>query len=87
MINPVIISLGSHQYKVTTNSLVKVNRLAEKIGSLIDVEVIYPHNQLIKAEVINHLRDHKISIIKFKRRKHYLKRMGFRQSLTTIKII
>lgn len=41
---------------------------------------------LVKADVIKHGRADKIRIIKFKRRKHHLKRMGHRQNYTELKI-
>jgi large subunit ribosomal protein L21 len=36
--------------------------------------------------VVDHGRHEKVRIIKFKRRKHHLKRMGHRQYFTTIEI-
>ena len=38
------------------------------------------------AEINSHGRGDKIRIIKFKRRKHHMKRMGHRQWYTEIKI-
>ena len=40
----------------------------------------------ISAEILEHGRHEKINIIKFKRRKHSLKRQGHRQFFTKIKI-
>ena len=42
--------------------------------------------QRVSAEVISHGRHKKVSIIKFKRRKHHMKRMGHRQWFTEVKI-
>ena len=40
----------------------------------------------VKAEVIRHGRGDKVTIVKFKRRKHHMKRQGHRQWFTEIKI-
>jgi large subunit ribosomal protein L21 len=41
---------------------------------------------VVKAEIVEHGRHKKIQIIKFRRRKHHMKRMGHRQNYTEIKI-
>ena len=41
----------------------------------------------VDAKVIEQFRDKKIEIVKFKRRKHYKRRAGHRQSLTRIEIM
>lgn len=77
-----------------------VNGQPAEIGSIIDFsEVLFiadgetffhgtPHvaKAVVKAEVIDHGRHKKIQIIKFRRRKHHMKRMGHRQNFTQIKI-
>ncbi|MDR9423751.1 MAG: 50S ribosomal protein L21, partial [Marinobacter sp.] len=40
----------------------------------------------VTAEVVNHGRHDKIQIIKFRRRKHSMKRQGHRQWFTEVKI-
>lgn len=40
----------------------------------------------VKGEVLEQARDKKILILKFKRRKHHMKRQGHRQSYTAVKI-
>ena len=47
----------------------------------------YLANQTVRAVVIRHARDDKIKIIKFKRRKHSLKRQGHRQWFTEVLIL
>lgn len=41
----------------------------------------------VKAEVVNHGRADKVKIIKFRRRKHHMKRQGHRQWYTEVKIV
>lgn len=43
-------------------------------------------NVKVKATVVAHGRDKKVNIIKFKRRKHHMKRAGHRQDKTQILI-
>jgi len=40
----------------------------------------------VTAEVVSHGRDDKVTIIKFRRRKHHMKRQGHRQWYTEVKI-
>jgi large subunit ribosomal protein L21 len=40
----------------------------------------------VSAEVVQHGRGDKVTIVKFKRRKHHMKRQGHRQWFTEIKI-
>ncbi len=47
----------------------------------------YLANQTVRAVVIRHARSDKIRIIKFKRRKHSLKRQGHRQWFTEVLIL
>ena len=41
----------------------------------------------VKAEVVSHGRADKVKIIKFRRRKHHMKRQGHRQWYTEVKIV
>ena len=40
----------------------------------------------VSAEVVSHGRGDKVTIIKFRRRKHHMKRQGHRQWFTEVKI-
>lgn len=56
-------------------------------GDTVKVGTPKVEGSTVEAEVISQYRDDKIRIIKFKRRKHHMKRMGHRQYLTKVKII
>ena len=45
------------------------------------------NNISVKLKVVKHFKDKKIDVIKFKRRKNYIKRMGHRQNYTIVKVI
>ncbi|MFP3355099.1 50S ribosomal protein L21, partial [Pseudoalteromonas sp. SIMBA_153] len=40
----------------------------------------------VSAEIVSHGRGDKVTIIKFRRRKHHMKRQGHRQWFTEVKI-
>ncbi|WP_264435310.1 50S ribosomal protein L21 [Coxiella endosymbiont of Dermacentor marginatus] len=96
-----IVKTGGKQYRVTKGKILKIEKLAQKIGASVefnDILLIGEDNDLyigspqvtgakVIAEIVDHGRAAKIDIIKFKRRKHYMKRMGHRQDFTTVKII
>lgn len=58
------------------------------VGSGEDVKIGAPHvsGAKVSAEVISHGRHEKVRIIKFRRRKHHMKRQGHRQWYTEVKI-
>lgn len=95
-----VIKTGGKQYCVKEGDVLKLERLPEEIGKEItfsDVLMIADGDQftcgsplvkdaLVKAEVLDHARHKKVNIIKFRRRKHYMRRMGHRQHFTQVKI-
>lgn len=95
-----IIKTGGKQYRVCEGQLLKVERLTAEEGQSVDFkEVLMVANgddikigspllekAKVTAEVVSHGRDKKIKILKFKRRKHHMKRMGHRQDFTQVKI-
>lgn len=95
-----IIKTGGKQYRVAEGQTLKVEKLALEPGNSVDfnevlmvsngdqIEIGSPcvANAAVSAEVVEHGRDKKINILKFKRRKHHMKRAGHRQDFTRIKI-
>lgn len=95
-----VIKSGGKQYCVKEGDTLKLERLDTEVGhevSFSEVLMIADgethtwgapliENALVKAEVIAQDRDKKINIIKFRRRKHHMKRMGHRQYYTQVKI-
>ena len=96
-----IIRTGGKQYRVTEGQTLKIEELAQDIGASVkfsDILLVLEDNELyigspqvksaeVTAEIVNHSRAAKINIIKFKRRKHQMKRIGHRQDFTTVKVI
>jgi large subunit ribosomal protein L21 len=95
-----VIRTGGKQYKVSENDTLQVEKLAGDAGSdieLNDVLMVVDGEQVtvgtptvpgasVQAEIIAQGRGPKVRIIKFRRRKHYRKTQGHRQSITTLKI-
>jgi large subunit ribosomal protein L21 len=95
-----VIKTGGKQYKVTAGDKLKVEKLAGEVGSkvvldkilmLADGDAITIGSPLVagakvNASVVSHGRGDKVMIFKFRRRKHYRKTQGHRQSYTEILI-
>ena len=95
-----IIATGGKQYRVQKGDQIKVEKLAvdsgKKVifdqvllvadGDKVDIGTPYLKGRKVTGEVQEQARAKKIEIIKFKRRKHHMKRMGHRQHYTQVKI-
>ena len=95
-----VIKSGGKQYKVTKGDTIQVEKLAVKEGATIkikevllvaDGEAVTVGTPLVKgatvsAKVKSQGRGPKIKILKFKRRKQYLKQNGHRQAFTELAI-
>ncbi len=95
-----VIKTGGKQYKVQKGDILKLETLPGEVGAEISfTEVLMladegkttcgsplVKNAIVKAEILDHGRHKKIKIIKFRRRKHHMKRMGHRQNFTQVKI-
>ena len=95
-----VIVSGGKQYRVEEGQTLKVEKLAVEAGSSVDfdrvllvsngddVKVGAPvvEGAKVSAEVVSHGRGDKVKIIKFRRRKHHMKRQGHRQWFTEVKI-
>ncbi|MFG0807736.1 50S ribosomal protein L21 [Pseudomonas fluvialis] len=95
-----VIVTGGKQYKVAEGEFLKVEKLEVATGESLtfdrvllvangdDVKIGVPvvDGAKVTAEVVSQGRHDKIRIIKFRRRKHHMKRQGHRQWFTEIKI-
>lgn len=90
-----VISTSGSQFKVKDGTVISVDRLKNDIGDRIifDKILFYFKNGLqtesapiICGEILSHYRDKKVRIIKFRRRKHSLKRQGFRADMSKVRI-
>jgi large subunit ribosomal protein L21 len=91
---------GGKQHRVTEGDVLKLELIDAEPGQELvfdkvlmvadgdDVNVGAPYVEggQVKAEVLRNERDKKIRVIKFKRRKDYMRRQGHRQWFTEVKI-
>ena len=95
-----VIQTGGKQYRVSEGDTVRVEKLAADEGAAVDIEKVlmvangedikvgtpYVDGGKVTAKVVSHGRGKKVNIIKFKRRKHHMKRQGHRQWYTELEI-
>jgi large subunit ribosomal protein L21 len=95
-----VIKTGGKQYRVSEGDTLRVETLNANegdsfdfdqvlmVGEGADVKVGAPllEGSRVTATVKAHGRAKKVEIIKFRRRKHHMKRMGHRQNYTEVEI-
>jgi len=95
-----VIRTGGKQYKVAVGDKVKVEQLTAEVGQEVvldqvlaigagaDVKVGTPmvSGATVKATVVSHGLHPKVRIFKMRRRKHYQRHAGHRQSYTELQI-
>ena len=95
-----VIQTGGKQYRVSEGDILRVEKIDSEAGASIDLDKVlmvadgenikigtpYVDGGKVTAEVQEHGRGKKVKILKFRRRKHHLKRQGHRQSYTELKI-
>ena len=95
-----VIETGGQQYRVKQGDVLRIEKIAADEGSTVEFDKIlmvnneqdtvigkpYVEGAKVSATVKAQARGKKISIIKFRRRKHHMKRQGHRQSYTWVVI-
>jgi large subunit ribosomal protein L21 len=95
-----VIKTGGKQYKVAAGEKIKVEQIAADVGQDIvidqvlavgngaDLKVGTPlvSGASVKATVVAHGKHDKVRIFKMRRRKHYKKSQGHRQTYTELQI-
>ena len=95
-----VIASGGKQYRVEQGQVLSLEKLPQEIGDSINFDQVLMvadgenllvgsplvSNAKVTAEVLSQERGDKVEIIKFRRRKHHMKRQGHRQYLTKVKI-
>ena len=96
-----VIEAGGKQHRVVEGEVIRVEKIEAETGSTIDFDrvLMVGEGESIKvgapvvdgakvsAEVIQHGRGDKVTIVKFKRRKHHMKRQGHRQAFTRLEVL
>ncbi|AOE50110.1 50S ribosomal protein L21 [Kangiella sediminilitoris] len=95
-----VIKSGGKQHRVKEGQVVRLEKIEAETGATINFEDVLMvadgdnvtigtplvDGAVVSAEVVDHGRAKKVNIIKFKRRKHHMKRQGHRQWFTEVKI-
>ena len=95
-----VIQTGGKQYRVSQGDTLRIEKLAAEEGASVDLDKVllvsdgdevklgapYVDGGKVTATVKTHGRAKKVNILKFKRRKHHLKRQGHRQWYTELEI-
>jgi large subunit ribosomal protein L21 len=95
-----VIKAGGKQHRVTEGETLRIEKIEVATGESVqfdDVLMVVNEENVtlgaplvegaaVKAEVVEHGRAEKVTIIKFRRRKHSMKRQGHRQWYTDVKI-
>jgi large subunit ribosomal protein L21 len=95
-----VIATGGKQYRVEKGGLLRVEKLAAEAGSTVEFDhvlLIADGDQVrlgspllsggkVTATVQRHAKGDKVTIVKFRRRKHYLRQGTHRQPFTEVRI-
>ena len=95
-----VIESGGKQHRVEKGEVIRFEKLKAEAGTTVDFDKVmmvadgadvkigapYVEGGKVSAEVVNHGRHDKVTIIKMKRRKHYRRQAGHRQWYTELKI-
>jgi large subunit ribosomal protein L21 len=95
-----VIKTGGKQYKVAVGEKVKVEQIAAAVGDEVVIDKVLAVGDgaalkvgspllagaSVKATVVSHGRHPKVTIFKMRRRKHYQRHAGHRQSYTELQI-
>ncbi len=95
-----IIELGGKQYVVEKGSVIKVEKLDVPEGGEFEVDKVlfikrdgesiigspYVEGVKVKARVVEHGKDGKVIIFKYKRKKNYRRKRGHRQPFVKIEV-
>jgi len=95
-----IVKAGGKQYRVAAGETIYVERLEAAVGGKVTLdEVLLVGSEAgirvgsprveaasVVGTVLEQGRDHKIRVFKFKKRKHYRRTRGHRQSFTALRI-
>lgn len=95
-----VIKSGGKQYRVVQGDTLRLETLGGSAGDAIEFDQVlmvgegadvkigtpYIDGGRVTATIKSHGRGRKVEIVKFRRRKHHMKRMGHRQNYTEVEI-
>jgi large subunit ribosomal protein L21 len=95
-----VISTGGKQYRVSEGTVVRIEKLEADAGATVEFDRVllvgegasvavgapFVAGARVTATVQSHGKGDKVAIVKFRRRKHYLRQKNHRQHYTEIKV-
>jgi large subunit ribosomal protein L21 len=95
-----LVDIKGKQYKAEKGSLLKVDKVEAEQGGALEFDKVllvssdkdvkvgspYVKGAKIKASVVDHGKDKKVIVYKFKRRKGYRRKQGHRQQFSLVKV-
>ncbi|MDX1696785.1 MAG: 50S ribosomal protein L21 [Thiohalobacterales bacterium] len=95
-----VIKTGGKQYRVSEGDTLRIETIDARPGDAIEFDQVLMVGEgesvkigtpvveggKVTATIKSHGRGDKVEIIKFRRRKHHMKRMGHRQNYTEVEI-
>ena len=95
-----IANISGKQYKVEVGANIVVDRLSAEVGEEVSFPVMLTvdgskvkagtpviKDVVVKAQVVSHVQDKKITVFKYKPKKNERKKQGHRQPYTKISIV
>ena len=95
-----VIATGGKQYRVENGGVLRIEKLTAELGTTVefdqvllvaDGDKITVGTPLLKGSKVSatveaHGKGNKVSIVKFRRRKHYMRMKGHRQQYTQVRV-
>lgn len=94
-----VVEIGGKQYNVKKGDVIAIDKIDKNKDEIIEFNNVmlikdkdtvvgdpYIKDAKVKAKVIDHQKDKKVNIFKFKRKKNYKRLRGHRQPYTMVKI-
>ena len=95
-----MVEIQGKQYKAEQDALIRVDRITQETGEAVEFDSVlllssdkgvkvgspFVKGATVKAVVEEHVRDRKVRVLKFKRRKNYSRLTGHRQSYSLIRV-
>lgn len=95
-----VIKTGGQQFKVRPGDVIRVQKIDMPVDASVNIEHVLMvsdgkdlkigspvvANSVVKATVVDQIKDKKVIIFKKKRRHNYRRKTGHRQQLTVLKI-
>ena len=91
-----VIKTGGKQYKVASNDVIKIEKIAGEAGSEVVFNEVLAMDETVgtpfvsgasvKGTIVKQAKDAKVIVFKKKRRHNYRRKNGHRQNITIVKI-